>query len=102
MPIKEFGSLSGKLSNNLDTTSFVQEPYLRSYYIEAIHEEDAVMKHRIVFTNLPIPIDFHQVVPMFFVDDNLNDQSKQNTAHVEFNEKFLYNDRFVKVNAHAV
>ena len=40
MPINVFGNSSHDNNNKIDTSLFVQEPYLRSNYIEANIEED--------------------------------------------------------------
>ena len=44
-----FGSTSGNSSNTLDTSIFVQKPYLRSKYFENNNEEDIDMENQ---TNL--------------------------------------------------
>ena len=40
MPISVFGNTSNNSDKKIDTSLFVQKPYLRSNYIEAKIEED--------------------------------------------------------------
>ena len=44
MPIKVFGNSSNNSDNKIDTSLFVQKPYLRTNYIEANIEEDIDVK----------------------------------------------------------
>ena len=44
MPINVFGNSSSEINNKIDTSLFVQKPYLRSNYIEANIEEDIDLK----------------------------------------------------------
>ena len=47
MPINVFGNSNSKNSDNkIDTSLFVQKPYLRSIYIEANIEEDIDLKNQ--------------------------------------------------------
>ena len=45
MPINVFGNSSNSSENRIDTSLFVQKPYLRFNYIEASIEEDINMKN---------------------------------------------------------
>ena len=47
MPINVFGNSSNTNDNKIDTSLFVQKPYLRTNYIEANIEEDIDMKKSI-------------------------------------------------------
>ena len=53
-------NVSGNSSNNsdkkIDTSLFVQKPYLRTNYIEADIEEDIDLKSQFRIKNLPDPI----------------------------------------------
>ena len=50
MPISVFGSSNDNISSNkIDTSSFVQKPYLRTNYIEADIEEDIDMKNQFLY-----------------------------------------------------
>ena len=50
-----FGSTSSTGLTNIDTTLFVQKPYLRTNYIESDMEEDIDMKQNFKITNLVDP-----------------------------------------------
>ena len=56
MPINVFGNSSNNPDNKIDTSLFVQKPYLRSNYIEANIEEDIDVKNQYKIKNLPDPI----------------------------------------------
>ena len=56
MPINVFGNSSNNSDNKIDTTLFVQKPYLRHNYIEANIEEDIDLKNQYRIKNLPNPI----------------------------------------------
>ena len=47
MPINVFGNSSNNSDNKIDTSLFVQKPYLRTNYIEANIEEDNDLKKSI-------------------------------------------------------
>ena len=101
MPINVFGnSNSNNSDNKIDTSLFVQKPYLRTNYIEANIEEDIDLKNQYRIKNLPDPISIREPAPKHYVDKLFNDPSIiKNTAHVDFNDKNLDNVRFVKVNS---
>ena len=46
MPINIFGISSNNANNKIDTSLFVQKPYLRTNYIESNIEEDIDMKNQ--------------------------------------------------------
>ena len=55
MPINLFGNSNGNnIGNKIDTSLFVQKPFLRTNYIEA-HKEDIDLKDQNKFKNLPDP-----------------------------------------------
>ena len=56
MLINVLGSTSKKIESKIDTTLFVQKPYLRTYYIESNIEEDLEMENHFRIKNLPDPI----------------------------------------------
>ena len=47
MPINVFGNSSNNCDNKIDTSLFVQKPYLRQNCIESIIEEDIDLKKSI-------------------------------------------------------
>ena len=55
MPINVFGNSLNNSDNKIDTSLFVQKPYLRSNYIEANIEEDFNLKNQFRIKNLPDP-----------------------------------------------
>ena len=100
MPINVFGNSSNNSEQKIDTSLFVQKPYLRTNYIESNIEEDIDLKNQCRIKNLPDPISIGDPVSKQYVDNKFNDPSIiKNTAHVDFNDKNLDNVRFVKVNS---
>ena len=100
MPINVFGNSSSSYDNKIDTSSFVQKPYLRTNYIESNIEEDIDLKNQYRIKNLPDPTEMQDACSKHYVDNKFNDPSIiKNTAHVDFNDKNLDNVRFVKVNS---
>ena len=59
MPINVFGNSSSNSDSKIDTSLFVQKPYLRSNYIEANIEEDIDKKNQYRIKNLTDPINLH-------------------------------------------
>ena len=56
MPINVFGnSNTNDNGNKIDTSLFVQKPYLRTNYIEANIEENIDRKNQFKIKNLPCP-----------------------------------------------
>ena len=100
MPINVFGNSSNNSEQKIDTSLFVQKPFLRTNYIESNIEEDIDLKNQYRIKNLPDPISIGEPVSKQYVDNKFNDPSIiKNTAHVDFNDKNLDNVRFVKVNS---
>ena len=101
MPINVFGnSNSNDNGSKIDTSLFVQKPYLRSNYIEANIEENIDLKNQYRIKNLPDPLSIREAASKNYVDNLFNDPSIiKNTTHVDFNDKNLDNVRFVKVNS---
>ena len=61
MPIKVFGNSNSHNSDNkIDTSLSVQNPYLRTNYIESNIEEDVDLKNQFIFENLPDPISIRE------------------------------------------
>ena len=56
MPINVFGNSSNNSDNKVDTSLFVQKPYLRTSYIEANIKEYIELKNQNRIQNLPDPI----------------------------------------------
>ena len=60
MPINVFGNSSNNSDKKIDTSFFVQKPYLRSNYIESNIEEDIDLKNQYRVKNLPYPISIRE------------------------------------------
>ena len=102
MPINVFCNSCSSYDNGnkIDTSLFVQKPYLRTNYMKSNIEEDIDLKNQFRIKNLPDPISIREAVSKYYVDNLFNDQSiKKNTDHVDVNVKNLDNVRFIKVNS---
>ena len=75
MPINIFGNSSNNSDNKIDTSLFVQKPYLRTNYIEANIEEDIDLKNQYRINNLPDPISIQEAASKNYVDNLFNDPS---------------------------
>ena len=101
MPIIVFGnSNSNNSDNQIDTSLFVQKPYLRSNYIESNIEEDIDLKNQYRIKRLPDPISIREAASKNYVDKKFNNPSIiKNTDHVDFNNKDIDNVHSIKVNS---
>ena len=99
MPINVFGNSSNNSDNKIDTSLFVQKPYLRTNYIESIIEEDIDLKNQYRIKNLPDPISIREATSKNYVDNLFNDSSiVKNNAHIDLNDRNITNCRFLSVN----
>ena len=99
MPINVFGNSNSKDNDNkIDTSLFVQKPYLRTNYIEA-NIEDINLKNQYGIKNLPDPINIKEAASKNYVDKFKDPSIIQNTAYVDFNDENLNNVRSIKVNS---
>ena len=100
MPINVFGnSNSNNNDNKIDTSLFVQKPYLRHNYIKSNIEEDIDLKNHFRIKNLPDPISIREAASKNYNDKLFNDPSiLKNTAHIELNGRNITNARFIQVN----
>ena len=100
MPINVFGnSNSHDNGNKVDTSLFVQKPYLRTNYIESNIEEDIDLKNQYRIKNLPDPISIREAASKNYVDILFNDPSiVKNNAHIDLNDRNITNARFIQVN----
>ena len=78
MPINVFGNSSSSYDkgNKIDTSLFVQKPYLRTKFIETNFEEDIDLKIQFRIKSLPDPISIGEAVSKNYVDNLFNDPSK--------------------------
>ena len=101
MPISVFGNSNSNKSDKkkVDTSLFVQKPYLRTNYIEADMEENIDMKNQFKIKNLPCPQEISDAVCRSYVGNLFNDPSiLKNTVHIDLNDRNNTNARFSKVN----
>ena len=100
MPINVFGNSSSSYDNNkIDTSLFVQKPYLRTNYIESNIEEDIDLKNQYRIKNIPDPINITEACSKKYVDNLFNDPSiLKNSAHIDLNDRNITNCRFLSVN----
>ena len=100
MPINLFGkSNSNSSDNKIDTSLFVQKPYLRHNYIEAKIEEHFDLKNQFRSKNLPDPISIREAASKNYVDSLFNDPSIiKNTEHIDLNDRNITHARFIQVN----
>ena len=99
MPINVFGNSSNNSDHKIDTSSFVQKPYLRHNYIEADIEEDIDLKNQNRIKNLPDPFSIREAASKNYVDNKFNDPSiLKNTDHIDLNDRNITNARFIRVN----
>ena len=99
MPINVFGNSSNNSDHKIDTSLFVQKPYLRTNYIESNIEEDIHLKNQFKIKNLPCPQENSDAVCKSYVDNLFNDSSiVKNNAHIDLNDRNITNARFIQVN----
>ena len=99
MPLNVFGNSSNNSDNKINTSLFVQKPYLRHNYIEANIEEDIDLKNQYRIKNVPDPISIREIVPKNYVDNLFNNPCiVKNTAQIDLNDRNITNARFIQVN----
>ena len=99
MPIKVFGNSSNNSDNKIDTSLFVQKPYLRTNSIEANIEKDIDLKNQFRIKYLPDPISIREACIKIYVDNLFNDPSiMENNAHIDLNDRNINNAKFIQVN----
>ena len=104
MPINVFGNSSNNSDNNkIDTSLFVQKPYLRTNYIESNIEEDIYLKNQYRIKNLPDPISIGEATSKNYVDNSINDVSLvRNNKDNDFGNYNLTNINSITLNTQAV
>ena len=100
MPLNEFGNSSHiNIYNKIDTSLFVQKPYLRTNPKESNIEKEIDLKNQIRTKKLPDPISIGEAVWKNYVDDKFKDPSTiKNTAHIDLNDKNITNAILNQVN----
>ena len=86
MPINVFGNSSSSHDNGnkIDTSLFVQKPYLRTNYIESNIEEDIELKNQYRIKNLLDPISIREAASKTYVDNLFNDPTILKTTLILF------------------
>ena len=99
MPINVFGNSSNNTNNKIDTSLFVQKPYLRTNYIESNIEEDIDLKNQYRIKNLQDPVVINDACNKNYADNLFSDPSiVKNNAHIDLNDRNITNARFIQVN----
>ena len=99
MPNNVFGNSSNNNDNKIDTSLFVQKPYLRTNCIESNIEKDIDLKNQYKIKNLPDPTILQDACSKNYVDKKFNDPSiLKNNAHIDLNDRNVTNARFIQVN----
>ena len=75
MPINVFGNSSNNSEQKIDTSLFVQKPYLRTSYIDSNFEEDIDLKNQNRVKNLPDPISIREACSKNYVNNLFNNPS---------------------------
>ena len=103
MPINVFGNSNfHDNGSKVDTSLFVQKPYLRTNYIEANIEEDINLKYKYKIKNLPDPISLQDASSKNYVDNLFNDSSiVKNNKDNDFNNHNLTNINSITLNKQA-
>ena len=102
MPINVFGNSSNNSDNKIDTSLFVQKPYLRTNYIEANIEEDIDLKDQYRIKNLPNPISIKEAVSKNYVDNSIDEISiVRNNRDNDFGNYNLTNINSITLNKQA-
>ena len=100
MPINVFGN-SNSNDSKIDTSFFLQKPYLRTNYIESNIEEDIDLKNQYRIKNSRDPISIGDPVSKKYVDNTFIDPSNiRNNTHVDFKDKRVNNFHSIKVNSY--
>ena len=102
MPINVFGNSSNNSDNKIDTSIFVQKPYLRTNYIEANIEEDIGFKNQYRIKNVPDPSSIREVCSKNYVDNSIDETSLiRNNKDNDFGNHNLTNKNSITLNKQA-
>ena len=83
MPINVFGK-SNNNENKIDTSQFVQKPYLRSNYIEEDINHDIDLKNQYRIINIPNPNNDKDIVNKLYIDNKIGDIIKRNIQNDDY------------------
>ena len=103
MPINVFGNSSHDNNNKIDTSLFVQKPYLRTNYIEAKIEEDINLKNEYRIINLPDPTNLQDACNKNYIDNAIDEVSLvRNNKDNDFGNYNLTNINSITLNTQAI
>ena len=103
MTINVFGNSSNNSDNKIDTSLFVQKPYLRTNYIQSNIEEDIDLKNQYRIKNLPDPISITEACSKNYLDNSIDETSLvRNNQDNDFNNNNLTNINSITLNKQAV
>ena len=92
MSVNVFGNSSNNTNNKIDTSLFVQKPYLKTNYIEANIKEAIDLRNQYRILNIPIPINDNDIVSKIYIDNKIVDKIKRNVQNDDY-ISFLDNDK---------
>ena len=101
MPINVFGNSSNISEQKIDTSLFVNKPYLRTNYIETDIEEDIDSKNQYKIKNLIDPINLDDACNKNYVDNifkndiDFNDNKLTNINSITLNNQPINDDEVV-------
>ena len=102
MPINVFGNSSNNSDNKLDTSLFVQKPYLRTNYIESNIEEDIDLKNQFRIKNLPDPTNLQDAGTKNYIINSVDEPSLvRNNKDNDFGNYNLTNINSITLNKPA-
>ena len=103
MPINVFGNSSNNSEQKIDTSLFIQKPYLRANYIESNIEEDIDLKNQYRIKNLPDPINLQDAGTKNYINNTIDEVSLvRNNQDNDFNNNNLTNINSITLNKQAV
>ena len=82
VPINAFGNSSNNSEHKIETSFFVQKPYLRTNYLESKIEENIDLKNQYRKEHLPDPISIREAASKNYVDNNFKDSSFVKTLNI--------------------
>ena len=102
MPINVFGNSSNNSEQKIDTSLFVQKPYLRTNYIESNIEEDINLKNQFRIKNLPDPTNLQDAGTENYIDNAIDKVSLvRNNKDNDFGNYNLTNINGITLNKQA-
>ena len=102
MPINVFGNSSNNSEQKIDTSLFVQKPYLRTNYIESNLEEDIDLKNQYKIKNLPNPTNLYDACNKTYIDHIIDELSLvRNNKDNDFSNDNLTNINSITLNKQA-